>query len=77
MSPGDSQNTDDFTIFINEKEYQSLKKIVGKDQLLELANLDTLANEIFLLDGQGRKVEIDDDEGIQLRGGMRFITQPQ
>ncbi|HKU48364.1 MAG TPA: multiubiquitin domain-containing protein [Nitrososphaera sp.] len=77
MSPGDSQNTDDFTIFINEKEYQSLKKIVGKDQLLELANLDTLANEIFLLDGQGRKVEIDDDEGIQLRGGMRFVAQPQ
>lgn len=66
---------DDLTIYVNGTEHQLLKKIVGKDQLLKLVDLDPKDNEIFLLDYRGEKVAIDNDEGLQLQGGMKFITQ--
>lgn len=65
----------DLIIYINGSEYQPLKKIAAKDQLLELADLELKENDIFLLDEKGRKIEIENDEGVQLQGGMRFLTQ--
>jgi hypothetical protein len=76
MSEHDTFNDhDDLTIYVNGTEHQLLKKIVGKDQLLKLVDLDPKDNEIFLLDDRGGKVAIDNDEGVQLQGGMRFLTQ--
>ena len=75
MSVANGSKNTDMTIYINGSEYQPLKKIAGKDQLLELANLDLKDNDLFLLDENGRKLTIRSDEGVQLQGGMRFITQ--
>jgi hypothetical protein len=66
---------DDLTIYVNGTEHQLLKKIAGKDQLLKLVDLDPLENDIFVLDEHGRKIAIENTEGIQLQGGMRFLTQ--
>jgi hypothetical protein len=70
-----SAKSEELTIYINGSEYQSLKKIVAKEQLLELADLDLKENDIFLLDEKGRKIEIENNEGVQLQGGMRFLSQ--
>lgn len=63
------------TIYINGLEYHPLKPIAGKDQLLEMAKLDAKKHDIFLLDEHGKKSEIENDEGVQLQGGMHFLTQ--
>ena len=64
-------------IFINGREYQPLKKIASSEQLLKLADLDVSSNEIFFLDERGKKFMIESEEGIELQGGMRFLTQPR
>ena len=66
---------DDLTIYVNGTEYQLLKKIAAKDQLLKLVDLDPRENDIFVLDEHGGKIAVENDEGIQLQGGMRFLTQ--
>ena len=70
-----SEKSRGLTIYINGSEYQPLKKIVAKEQLLELADLDLKENDIFLLDEKGGKIEIENNEGVQLQGGMRFLSQ--
>ena len=66
---------DDLTIYVDGTEHQLLKKIAGKDQLLKLVDLDPRENDIFVLDEYGGKIAIENNEGIQLQGGMRFLTQ--
>jgi hypothetical protein len=66
---------DDLTIYVDGTEHQLLKKIAGKDQLLKLVDLDPRENDIFVLDEHGGKIAIENNEGIQLQGGMRFLTQ--
>lgn len=63
------------TIYIDGSEFQPLKKIAGRDQLLELAKLDAQDIEIFLIDKDGKKMAIENDDGVQLQDGMRFQTQ--
>ena len=63
------------TINIDGKDLQPLKKILTGDKLLELAGLDPLQNEIFLVDGKGRDHRIDNDEGLELQDGMEFKTR--
>ena len=52
-------------IHIDGKAFQPLKKILAKDQLLELAGLDPKRHEIVLIDGEGKAHQIDGD----FRGG--------
>jgi hypothetical protein len=59
-------------IHINGMTYQPLKKILAKDQLLELAGLDPKRDQIFLVDNEGREHKIDGDEGLELQDGMEF-----
>jgi len=79
MSAGQepAKRGDGLTIYINGSEYQLLKKIASKDQLLDLADLDAKKNGIFLLDEHGKKLEIENDEGVELKGGMRFLTRQE
>ena len=65
----------DLIIYINGSEYHPLKAIAGKDQLLEIARLDAQEYDIFLLDEQGKKAKIENDAGVELQGGMRFLAQ--
>ena len=44
------------TIYIDGSEFQPLKKIAGRDQLLELAKLDAQDIEIFLIDKDGKRM---------------------
>ena len=62
----------DMAIYINGTTYQSLKKILAKDQLLELAGLDPKRHQVFLVDNEGMEHQIDGDEGLELQDGMKF-----
>lgn len=64
-------------IHINGSTYQPLKKILAKDQLLELAGLDPKRHQIFLVDIEGREHQIDSDEGLELKDGMEFRVRLQ
>jgi len=64
-------------IHINGMAYQPLKKILAKDQLLELAGLDPKRDQIFLVDNEGREHQIDGDEGLELQDGMEFRVRLQ
>jgi hypothetical protein len=59
-------------IHIDGKAFQPPKKILAKDQLLELAGLDPKQYEIVLIDGEGKAHPIDNDEGLELQDGMEF-----
>lgn len=59
-------------IHIDGRAFQPLKKILAKDQLLELAGLDPERHEIVLIDGEGKAHQIDSDEGLELQDGMEF-----
>lgn len=69
-----SSANDGMTIFINGSEYQPLKKIASRDQLLDLADLNPKEHEIQLLDEKGGKSLIENNEAVQLQAGMRFLT---
>lgn len=62
----------DMVIRIDGRPFQPLKKVLAKDQLLELAGLDPEQNQIFLLDGESREHRIDGSEAIELQDGMEF-----
>jgi hypothetical protein len=64
-------------IHINGTACQPLKKILAKDQLLELAGLDPKCYQIFLVDNEGREHQIDGDEGLELQDGMEFRVRLQ
>jgi hypothetical protein len=74
LSSDNAQKNQDLVIFINGKEYQPLKKIANKKDLLELAELDLTSSEIFLLDNDGKRVNIRSEKGLELQSGMRFVT---
>jgi len=59
-------------IHIDGRAFQPLKKILAKDQLLELAGLDPERHEIVLIDSDGNAHRIDGDEGLELQDGMEF-----
>ena len=59
-------------IHIDGKAFQPLKKILAKDQLLELAGLDPELHEIVLIDSEGKAHQIEGDEGLELQDGMEF-----
>ncbi len=59
-------------IRIDGKAFQPPKKILAKDQLLDLAGLDPKQYEIILIDGEGKAHPIDSDEGLELQDGMEF-----
>ncbi len=63
-------------IHIDGKAFQPLKKILAKDQLLELAGLDPKRHEIVLIDSEGKAHQIDGDEGLELQDGMEFRVRP-
>lgn len=63
-------------IHIDGKAFQPLKKILAKDQLLELAGLDPKRHEIVLIDSEGKARQIDGDEGLELQDGMEFRVRP-
>ena len=63
-------------IHIDGKAFQPLKKILAKDQLLELAGLDPKRHEIVLIDSEGKARQIDGDEGVELQDGMEFRVRP-
>lgn len=48
-------------IRIGDKAFQPPKKILAKDQLLDLAGLDPKQYEIILIDGEGKAYTIDSD----------------
>lgn len=50
------------------------EKNASKKDLLELAELDLTSSEIFLLDNDGKRVNIRSEEGLELQSGMRFVT---
>lgn len=60
------------TIHIDGRAFQPLKKVLAKDQLLELAGLDPKQNEIILIGRDGGAHRIDGDEGLELQDGMEF-----
>jgi hypothetical protein len=60
------------TIHIDGRAFQPLKKVLAKDQLLELAGLDPKQNEIILISRDGSAHRIDGDEGLELQDGMEF-----
>jgi hypothetical protein len=60
------------TIHIDGRAFQPLKKVLAKDQLLELAGLDPQLNEIILIDREGNGHIIDGEEGLELQDGMEF-----
>jgi hypothetical protein len=62
----------DIVIHIDGKAFQPLKKILAKDQLLELAGLDPKQHQIFLIDNKSREHRIDSEEGLELQDGMEF-----
>lgn len=62
----------DMVIRIDGRPFHPLKKVLAKDQLLELAGLDPMQHQIFLLDGESREHRIDGDEGLELQDGMEF-----
>lgn len=63
---------DAMTIRIDGKTFQPLKKVLAKDQLLELAGLDPKHYQIFLIDKENNQHRIDGDEGLELQDGMEF-----
>lgn len=62
----------DMVIRIDGRSFQPLKKVLARDQLLELAGLDPMQHQIFLLDGESRVHRIEGDEGLELQDGMEF-----
>ena len=64
-------------IRIDGRPFQPLKKVLAKDQLLQLVGLDPKQNQIFLLDGESREHRIDGDEGLELQDGMEFRVRQQ
>jgi hypothetical protein len=62
---------DSIVIRIDGRPFQPLKKVLAKDQLLELAGLDP-QNQIFLIDGESREHRIEGGEGLELQDGMEF-----
>lgn len=59
-------------IHIDGRAFQPPKRILAKDQLLELAGLDPERHEIVLIDSDGKAHEIEGDEGLELQDGMEF-----
>ena len=68
---------DSIVIRNNGRPFQPLKKVLAKDQLLELAGLDPRQHPIFLLAGESREHRIDGDEGLELQDGMEFRVRSQ
>lgn len=68
---------DSIVIRIDGRPFQPLKKVLAKDQLLELAGLDPRQHQIFLLDGESREHRIDGSEGLELQDGMEFRVRGQ
>lgn len=62
----------DIIIHIDGRAFQPLKKVLARDQLLELAGLDPEQNEIILIERDGNGHRIDGDEGLELQDGMEF-----
>ena len=69
--PNDSNK---LTISINGEYYQPSKKIITKNEILELVGIDDTSIEAYLLDDQGKKIKVGSDEGVELESGMRFLV---
>ena len=72
MFVNEARANKELMIRIDGKAFQPPKKILAKDQLLELAGLDPKQYEIILIDGEGKAHTIDSDEGLELQDGMEF-----
>jgi hypothetical protein len=62
-------------IQIGDRTFHPSKKILAKDQLLELAGLDPKQYQVFLVDVKNKEHRIDSDEGIELKDGMKFLIR--
>ena len=76
MFVNEARANKELMIHIDGKAFQPLKKILAKDQLLELAGVDPKRHEIVLIDSEGKARQIDGDEGLELQDGMEFRVRP-